>query len=166
DPDFSVPQEPRDAETMAPRFGRITGDEAIPAEHEEQPQWRSEFESATGISGKRGRSLLSQLLGVLGSGVGLLILAVIFFRFLDVTFWWAFLLIGYPLLRRGARALRKHLDEWQPAVIGPAAPPRPVRRAGPDGRRRRRRSGSAPWHPRRPAAPARHRRRTSRSRRS
>ena len=111
DPDFSVPQEPRDAETMAPRFGRITGDEAIPAEHEEQPQWRSEFESATGISGKRGRSLLSQLLGVLGSGVGLLIFAVIFFRFLDVTFWWAFLLIGYPLLSRGARALRKHLDE-------------------------------------------------------
>lgn len=96
---------------MAPRFGDVTGDAARTEDRAQDAPWMSSFAEASGEGrgrAKSGRSLVAQLLGLLGSSVGVIIFAVIVFR-MGFDMWWILLLVGIPLISKIARLIRRNL---------------------------------------------------------
>lgn len=53
--------------------------------------------------------MAAQLIGLLTSLVGLVIFAVIAYN-MGMNLWWVILVVGFPLLSRGIRMLRRNLN--------------------------------------------------------
>lgn len=109
--DFSERDKGQAAESMAPRFGEVTGDAAISEDRDQGSAWASSF---TGHSGegqgrsRSGRSIVAQVIGLLGSSVGLIVFAIFFYR-MGFDMWWILLGIGFPLVVRVVRLIRRNL---------------------------------------------------------
>lgn len=96
------------AEDMAPRFGRSAGRSSDTDDGGAEHSWRSGFENSTadngGMSGSSGKSPGAQIAGLLSSGVGIAIFAVIAWR-VGFDQWWIVLFVAVPLINRVARML-------------------------------------------------------------
>lgn len=98
-------------ESMAPRFGEVTGDAAISEDRDQGSAWASSFtgQSSEGRGrSQSGRSLVAQVIGLLGSSVGLIVFAIFFYR-MGFDMWWILLGFGLPLVARVARLIRRNL---------------------------------------------------------
>lgn len=96
---------------MAPRFGEVTGDAAISEDRDQGSAWASSFtgQSSEGRGrSQSGRSLVAQVIGLLGSSVGLIVFAIFFYR-MGFDMWWILLGFGLPLVARVARLIRRNL---------------------------------------------------------
>lgn len=107
DSDFGARRDPLDAEEMAPRFGKITGDEARGSSREPQPTWTSGFGEQSGTRTSSGRPLAAQLFGVFSSSIIFIIVAVVFFRS-GFDMWWIIFIVCFPLISRVGRIIRRH----------------------------------------------------------
>lgn len=109
--DYSERDKGQAAESMAPRFGDVTGDAARSEGRAQGSPWMSSF-TGTSSAGqgrsRRGGSLVAQLIGLLGSSVGVIIFAVIVFR-MGFDMWWILLFVGIPLIGKIARLIRRNL---------------------------------------------------------
>ena len=103
------------AESMAPRFGDVTGDDARTKEAD--AHWSESFTGQRTEGSRRGRSGLSRALGAV---LPIVVLLIIGFAFAKVfgsgglhgfSAWWIFMFIGLPFLNRLIRRIRKHLDD-------------------------------------------------------
>ncbi|GAA4521087.1 hypothetical protein GCM10023160_07470 [Brachybacterium paraconglomeratum] len=96
---------------MAPRFGEVAGDSARSEGRAQDAPWMSSFTGSSGEGqgrAQRGGSLVAQLIGLLGSSVGVIIFAVIVFR-MGFDMWWILLFVGIPLISKIARLIRRNL---------------------------------------------------------
>ncbi|WP_345076182.1 hypothetical protein [Brachybacterium paraconglomeratum] len=111
DPDLPGRGRSQDAESMAPRFGEVAGDSARSEGRAQDAPWMSSFTGSSGEGqgrAQRGGSLVAQLIGLLGSSVGVIIFAVIVFR-MGFDMWWILLFVGIPLISKIARLIRRNL---------------------------------------------------------
>ena len=96
------------AEDMAPRFGQSAGRSPGADDAGAEQSWRSGFEDSiangNGRSGSSGKSPGAQIAGLLSSGVGIAIFAVIAWR-VGFDQWWIVLFVAVPLINRVARML-------------------------------------------------------------
>ena len=109
--DFSGQDRVVGAESMAPHFGDVSGDAAISEDREQGSPWMPSFtgQSSEGQGrSQSGRSIVAQVIGLLGSSVGLLVFAIFFYR-LGFDMWWILLGLGVPLIARVARLIRRSL---------------------------------------------------------
>lgn len=99
----------QDADSMAPRFGE-SGERSV--SRQDSAQWTSDFSSSRrggrDGGGRSSRSVKAQVTGLLGSVVGLIVFAVFAYR-AGMDMWWALLVVGVPLINRGARILRRSM---------------------------------------------------------
>lgn len=98
---------------QAPEFGRGAGQAQSRGRDEAESGWaagfRGEDGSEDGSSGATGKSMAAQLIGLLTSLLGLVIFAVIAYN-MGMNLWWVILVVGFPLLSRGIRMLRRNLN--------------------------------------------------------
>ncbi len=98
---------------QAPEFGRGDGDGQARGRDDAESGWAAGFGgengSEDGSSGATGKSMAAQLIGLLTSLVGLVIFAVIAYN-MGMNLWWVILVVGFPLLSRGIRMLRRNLN--------------------------------------------------------
>src|SRR5699024_1982407 len=122
-------------ESMAPRFGDVTGDDARTKEAD--AHWSESFTGQRTEGSRRGLSGLSRALGAV---LPIVVLLIIGFAFAKVfgsgglhgfSAWWIFMFLRLPFLNRLIRRIRKHLDDCRPSLGGQAVG-RPVGGGGED----------------------------------
>lgn len=112
DSDFAGGRDPQAAEQMAPRFGKVTGDEATTRGRDADPSWMASFTGQDTEGSSSSRSTAGKVIGGIVPILSVVVFGVIIMRFFDfgVSGWWMFVFV-IPFIRRIARKFGKMFDD-------------------------------------------------------